>query len=249
MDFVANIATVLHDHWYSVTAGPFELTAHVGPLLAAILINPGSRNAHCPRRGMGKSLWSREGGAEQNMPCGAQESRSYWTTGPPVAPITKEYRFWLAKSATLDSPFARSRLIYSLSSVTWAAWTPCRSFESLPVTLYGSGVANVRRDKDSKPETYGEGIKKEIQYRRTYRHFSELLATPRASVKIPKFDAARRISKQREAIEFAEEDCGNWQIFRWTVCRLGYSEGAAMAVGSLSLHIGIWRTTACVPNR
>lgn len=34
-------------------------------------------------------------------------------------------------------------------------------------SLYGNDAENVRSDKDSEPETYGEGIKKEIQYRRT----------------------------------------------------------------------------------
>lgn len=38
---------------------------------------------------------------------------------------------------------------------------------SSPCTLCGNDVADVRSDKDGEPETYGEGIKKEIQYRRT----------------------------------------------------------------------------------
>ncbi len=61
---------------------------------------------------------------------------------------------------------------------------------AIPVTLYGSGVANVRSDKDSEPETYGEGIKKEIQYRRTLCLKTIICRRdrPAASVKTPKFD-------------------------------------------------------------
>lgn len=52
-------------------------------------------------------------------------------------------------------------------------------------------MANVRSDKDSEPETYGEGIKKEIQYRRTLCLKTIIFGggrCPGGSVKTPKFD-------------------------------------------------------------
>lgn len=109
----------------------------------------------------------------------------------------------------------------------------------------------MRSDKDCEPETYGEGIeKKEIQYRRTLCLKTIISwGARRSGVSLKTSTFNGRILTQRTASEFVEEECGHWLVLRWTVCRLGYSEGAAMAVGSLSLHIGIWRGTACVPNR
>lgn len=106
----------------------------------------------------------------------------------------------------------------------------------------------MRSDKDSEPETYGEGIKKEIQYRRTPFRRTNRFSGPRKIVaqadsikdivftatKAGFFDSARSHTSRRR-----KKPVATGRFFRWTVCRLGYSEGAAMAVGSASLHIGI----------
>lgn len=46
----------------------------------------------------------------------------------------------------------------------------------------------MRSDKDSEPETYGEGIKKEIQYRRTLVLKDHHFCWSGVSAKTPKFD-------------------------------------------------------------
>lgn len=174
------------DSWFQL-----NWQSGLGAPLADKVINPGSRSAHCPRRGMGKILWSREGGAKKIVPCGAQERRSHWTTGTRSTSISEGYPLWLAKSATPDSPFARSQFFYSSSRFTSTAWTSFHESGAIPVTFYGNDVDNVRSDKDSEPETYGEGIKKEIQYRRTLYLKTIIFwrgRCPGASVKTPKFD-------------------------------------------------------------
>lgn len=149
--------------------GPFELTVWFWSSIGRQShqsweqIRPLSLSRH----GGKKSLWSRAGGAKKIMPCGARERRSYWTTGTRLTPISEGYPLWLAKLATPDSSFARSQFPHSPSRFTSTTWTCFHDRGAIPVSLYGNGAVNVRSDKDSEPETYGEGIKKEIQYRRT----------------------------------------------------------------------------------
>lgn len=165
--FVTNMATVLHDHRYSVTAGFFWTDSLIlelhWPTKSSIL---GADPPIVPVAAWGKGFEAV--GAVPSKLCHVVLG-SVVLIGRPgtrVTPIPEGYPPWLAKSATLDSPFARSQFFYSPSRITSAAWTSCRDSGALPVTLCGSGVANVRSDKDSEPETYGEGIKKEIRYRR-----------------------------------------------------------------------------------
>lgn len=233
--------------------GPFELTVRFWSSIGSQSrqsweqIRPLS-----PSRYGKKSLWSRAGGAKKIMPCGARERRSDWATATRLTPISEGYPLWLAKLATPDSSFARSQFPHSPSRFTSTTRASFCNRGASSVSLYGNGAVSVRSDKDSEPETYGEGIKKEIQYRRTlYVPTIPFLkrSPPRGLRKDTENWRRRgRISSRRGTTEIVVEDCGNWQIFRWTVCRLGYSEGAAMALGSLSLHIGIWRGTVCVPN-
>lgn len=125
------------------------------------------------------------------MPCGARERRSDWATRTRLTPISEGYPLWLAKLATPDSSFARSQSPHSPSRFTSTTWTSFRNGGASSVSLYGNGAVSVRSDKDSEPETYGEGIKKEIQYRRTLYVPTILFWRDRrlgALVKTPKID-------------------------------------------------------------
>lgn len=229
----------VHSNWQPGSGSPLDHG----------VVHLGRRPAHCPRRGTGKSLWSRMGGAKKIMPCGARERFSDWTMAPRETPIFEGYLLWLAKLATPDSSFARSQSCHSLSRCTPAARASYSGEEARGYD-YGNGVVYVRSDKDTEPETNGEGIKKEIQYRRTPCLSEQLFRLERcdgASFKRLKhpaaeanFDSARK--------RWIRHSWATGRFFRWRVCRLGYSEGAAMAVGSQRLHIGIWTGAACARN-
>lgn len=124
---------------------------------------------------------------------------------------------------------------------------PPNDGRAIPVSLYGNGAENVRSDKDSEPETYGEGIKKEIQYRRTLPT-DQPFFRPSGDRSTGRFDSGHRFhgdkggffwTRRGATLVAGEKPVATGRFFRWTICRLGYSEGAAMAVGSASLHIGI----------
>lgn len=135
--------------------------------LADKVINPGSRSAHCPCLGVGKSLWSLR--AVPSKLChvvlrsGVPIGRRVYTGNAHSSRIASligsigHPRFTVCACTVFLFPVADY-----VSSVN--VLPPQRS---APCNLCANDVANVRSDKDSEPEAYGEGIKKEIQYRRT----------------------------------------------------------------------------------
>lgn len=188
------------------------------------------------------------------MPCGAQERRPHWTAGARSTPTSdgSPRSDWLDRPPQIE-PFARSR-----HSRTRFCVASCVSGVNL-LPRRRSGARDPLRNrrsvtcaatKASEPETYGGRNQKKKRYSVSShsvlkdRRFPERSLPRDLGLKTPKICRRRgRASSQRRAAELPETDCGNWQIFFFfpldPVCRLAYSEGAAMAVGSPSLHIGI----------
>lgn len=112
---------------------------------------------------------------------------SYWTTESQATPI-----FWRIPS--LIGSISHPRIV--VCAFTVLPFSVSVYVHSASLLLrggkydYGKGVVYVRSDKDSELETYGEGIKKEIQYRRTLYLLDQLFRLVhcyRATLKTLKF--------------------------------------------------------------
>lgn len=165
---VTNIATVLHDHRCSETAGSiWNWQLGLGAWLAERVFNWSRVPPIVPVAAWEKKAFEVARAVPRKLCHVVLKSSALIGPNQRLTPISEGYPLWLAKLATPDSSSARSQFSHSPSRVTSTAWTSSHGRRAIPVSLYGNDAENVRSDKDSEPETYGEGIKKEIQYRRT----------------------------------------------------------------------------------
>lgn len=168
---VTNIATVLYDHRFSETAGPIRKCQRCFEAwLVQTLVCQKEDTPTVRCRGMGG--WE-SGASEVERAVPRKLCHVLLRSSIPIGQwgtVDAHFRKIPAVIGQISHPRFVVCAVHS-SPILFLGLRrqrepPSNDARAIPVSPYGNDAENVRSDKDSEPETYGEGIKKKKKKKR-----------------------------------------------------------------------------------